>query len=227
MPHVAVIIRSPGHGEPVHGGKVTVTVLGLVVVITVADFERLQSRGRKPGDEVVHRGQSRMGHRDQSSGVAGNSENRFGRRAAAGHERRPTDPKEARERIVAIARVPGAHERIGELRAADAAAGLRSQWFHVDGIAQSGQTIPDLSHALEALSPLRVQELPQHVALGIDEVRQHVDVAAILDGRNLDAGYQSQAEPPCGVIRLRQPRTRVVIGDADRPKPALGRACYE
>jgi hypothetical protein len=154
MANVPVIIRSSGDCESVLGGKLTVTLLGLAIVIAVADFERLQPCCGKPRDEMVHQGQSRMSHRYKSSGLACYSEDRFGRRPAPRHERRPADTKQPRERIVAIAGVPGGHERIGYLRPADAPAGCARQRLDVDDIPQRGKTIRYPSDPFDALRTL-------------------------------------------------------------------------
>src|SRR6185503_17835492 len=177
--------------------------------------------GGKPWNEMVHRGQSRMSHRDQSAGFTDDRKDGFRRRAASCHERRPPDPKQAREHIVTVARVPGTDERIGDLRPADTATAFGSQRLDIHDIPKGGKPIAYLPDPLDSLHPLRLQELAQRRALRIDEVRQHVEVAAFLDRGNLDAGDQPEAEPPRGIIRLYQPGTGVVIGDADRPEPAL------
>ena len=224
MTDIAVKVRSTRYRESVFGRKLTVTIFGCAIVIAMANFERLQSGGGKAWDEMVHRGQTGMGHRHETARLTHDSQDRFGRWSAARHERRPARSKQPLERIITIARLSRAHERIGDLRPSNTATAAGSQLLAVDDIPERGQAIAYLSNPFQSLRTLRLEELSQRSAPRIDEVGKHVQVAAVLDGGNLDTANKPKPAPACGVICFPVSGARVVIGDTDRAQPRISRA---
>ena len=71
---------------------------------------------------------------------------------------------------------------------------------------------------------LRREELRRSAAIvGIDEVAEHVDVAAALDRGDLDPGDEPHAVRAAAAAASASPADGVVIGDADRGEPGARR----
>jgi hypothetical protein len=194
MADIPVKIGSPRHREPMRGRKFTVTIFGRPIVIAVAGFERLQSGGGKPRDELIHRRQTRVRHRYQATSFANDGKDRFGRRATPRHERRASRTEQPLECIVAVERMSRTDERIGQLWPADrpTAAGEhhRRERLGIEDIPEVGQPRADLSNSLHALSALPVKKRSQGGTLRIHEIGKHVDVTAVFDGCDLDTTYE-------------------------------------
>jgi len=228
MADIPVKIGSARHREAVLRRKCAVTIFGRSIVIAVAHFERLQSAGGKPRNQMVHRGQTGMRHRDEAPSLANDSKDRFGRRSAPRHERGLAGAEQPLERIIPIARMSRAHERIRYLWPADRPPRSDEhdgrERLEVDNISEVRQPGADLSNTLDALSALPVKKCCQRRMLRIHEIGQHVNIAAILDGCDLDTAYEPNSSSVRFSIRLRDPCARVVIGHTDDSETARRRA---
>jgi hypothetical protein len=113
MTDIAVIIRSTRDGEFVFGCDLTIPIFGRAIVVAMTDFDRLQSSGSKPWNEMIHCRQSGMGHGHEPSGLARDGDYRFRHRPAAWNKGRPAGTQQPRECVITIACVPFAHECVG------------------------------------------------------------------------------------------------------------------
>jgi hypothetical protein len=86
------------------------------------------------------------------------------------------------------------------------------------------RAVGDLAHAHDAKRALTVQQRRSGALAGSKKYPEHVDVAAVIDGGELDAGNDANPFAAAGRRHLRQRRDRVVIGHADRGEPGSGRA---
>ena len=133
--------------------------------------------------------------------------------------------------IVSIARVTGRHERVGNLRPADAAAALplrgREHCLAVDGTPERLQPLGHLAHPSHAIRTLAAQKRLQYRTSWIDEVREHVDVASILNSGNLDAIHQAEAVAFCRLTRFRETGESVMVGHAQHGDARCSRASDE
>ena len=75
--------------------------------------------------------------------------------------------------------------------------------------------VADLAHARDAQRTLSFENRGQRRARRIEEVAEHVHVAAIVDRGDLDAGDDADVDALRHVGDLGNRRDRVVIGDAD------------
>ena len=160
-----------------------------------------------------------MRERRDAAGVVNAREHLFGRRADARHERRPAGRQPALERLGDVRHVPAVDQRARDPRPADGLASNRSSpgcriGVRVEHDAVRASRVDHLAHAIDAALALLGEKRLQRRRVGVDEVAEHVDVGAVDDGRDLDAGDELDAararrpRPP-----RRQPADRVVIGD--------------
>ena len=124
------------------------------------------------------------------------------------------------EGVVAVLRVTGAHQRVGDLRPADAAA-ARARG--------RDERLPNRSHNRERQAGHRSRErvelrwsrcdsrksLSSRIRC-VEKVAEHVHVAPVLDRGNLDAGDQPNAVTARRLCRFGQAGAGVVVGHADR-----------
>jgi hypothetical protein len=92
------------------------------------------------------------------------------------------------------------------------------QRLQVDRCAGGSQSPRDLASTLDTRAALFGQELTQTRRRVGEEVREYVDVATVVDGRDLDAGHDLHADIARGRRRRRNASHRVVICDANRPQ---------
>ena len=105
--------------------------------------------------------------------------------------------------------------------------GAGNQVVHVDGDAERGQPGRHLARATRAVLPRARQEGRESRRVRIDEVGQHVHVAAPVDGGDLDAGQKRHAARRRGGGRRRDTGQRVVIGHAERADARRVRAFHQ
>ena len=126
-------------------GDPAVALLGFSVVVAVAHLERLESGGRKTGDEVIHGGQTRMRHRDNAPGVAHDRNHLFSPRPEARNKCRSARAQQPREHIVSIGRVARFDQGIGDLRPANRSlletAGFRIRSVPLEEIEKAGGSL--------------------------------------------------------------------------------------
>ena len=132
------------------------------------------------------------------------------------------------ERVLHRCRVAGAHQFARDLRTADRRTGpgrrRRQHSLNVRGNVERCQPARDRPDALNTQGALSDEQRRQRLALGIEEVAQHVDVTAIVDRRDLDAGNDADALRLRGRRDFRKRSHGVVIGDADGRESRRGDA---
>ena len=160
---------------------------------------------------------------------ADDADDLVGRRAAARHEGGRPGADEPIEGVVPIPRETRRHERARRsagrpmLRPAFANADASSASMSI-GVAERAQPLRDLPHPPDPIGALRLQERRQPGVGRVDEIAQHVHVAALFDGRDLDAVHEPHAVASRLGSRLGEPRHRIVVGDADHRQAGCGRA---
>ena len=154
--------------------------------------------------------------------------------ADARHERRLARRREIdRTPPAATTTCPASHQRARDHRPPDRCArprrGRRQQMRRRRCATPSArQPRADLAHALDAAGALRPEKLRQRGVRGIDEVAEDVDVAALVDGGDLDAVDELDVDrASAGAAHLRQAGDRVVIGDAHHRDPGRDGALDE
>ena len=90
----------------------------------------------------------------------------------------------------------------------------RDQALDIQQHAQASKACADLDDSLDAPTALLIQEYAQTRVGGIDEVAKHVHVAAIVNGRHLDAIDDLDAQRCRDASDLGESRDRVVVSDA-------------
>ncbi len=172
-----------------------------------------------------------MGERHEAAGGANERNHVAGAGAASRHVRRTLVAQQPQERILATAGKAGGDERLGDLRAPDAAAavarGLREKVRTVDGGAEVAQANRHLLDAADAIGALRGEEPEQLRRLGVEEVGEQVHVAGVLDRGDFNPVDEAHAEGIGGRARLRQSRHRIVIRDAQHGNAGRRRALNE
>lgn len=223
----AVIIRSSRHQEPVLLRKPPIVRLHGRVVIGMRRFEGVEPGGRQAGDAIVLRADARMRQRCQAAGRVKHLNDGRGWRAATGDERRTLELEITREGLVAGPHVSRGDERRGDLGAPDtlAAPGRVDDRLRVDRRTKPRQSIPHLFDAANAVGALRLKKRLQRRRVDVEEISEHVDVAAAVHRADFDAWDEVNACRARGGLRLADACKRVVIGNADDGEPGgLGRA---
>ena len=219
----AVKVRTTGDGQAVPGGEFTVALFRVGVVIAVPDLDGSEPCAGKPRDDCVHPGHARVRQRHQPSRLLDRRDDFVGRRPGSRHVRRPVVPEQAVECVIPILRQARRHEGIGHERTSDAPPwrfrGAGEQRLDVDRTAQRAQPVGDFAEATEPIGPLSGEKGGHDAVLRIDEIRQQVHVAVLLDGGNLDPCDQPEAQPGRGAACLGDAGERIVIGDADGREP--------
>lgn len=196
------------------------------IVIAVTRFDGGQPVVGKACNTVVDVRQSGMCERRDAARRREDLDYPRDRRSPPGNERGAPGAQQPIECVPAIGGVPGLDQRIGHLRPPDAPVRMpprpRDEQVQRHGQPQRPQSLADLDDTPEAIGPLRLEKRSQPVAAGVEEVAEHVNVPALLDGGDLDAAHKRDAGGFRGAASLGQAGRRVVIGDADRAESGGG-----
>ena len=203
---VAVEVGAAGHQQPVARGDRGVARDRGVVVVAVPHLDRRQP-GRDPAlDGVVALRLPGMRQRGDAAGAGDHRHDLGHRRAGPRHERRLARRQVAVERIGDRGDVAGGDQRARDHRPADrpfvVAVGAAAVGDERHRHAERGQPLLDRDDAGAAMAALLGEERGQRRRRRIDAVAEDVDVLAVLDRGDLDAGQEAQAG------RARRPRPR-------------------
>ena len=204
----AVEVRSPrGHQAvaPRQGGE-GVAPLGRVV--GSMDLDPPEAGLRQPADEGRQRvgGQAqrgRVGQGRRTAGLAHQAHGLLGTEGLVRHRGGTAVVEEALEGVLAVARVAGGHDGVGDVRAADRPAGPGPDVRHVHGRTGLGEPPHDPLGARLPRAAHLLQAVPQGGGRLIAEVPQQVQGA-----RGRRARTAPRREPPArpGGPRPRRPR---------------------
>ena len=154
--------------------------------------------------------------------------------ARARHEGRPSAREPLLERLAGVGDVARGDERARNPRAADRLGGIVDARLQNEvGIeldVERREPLDHLPHAIDSPLPLRSEKRQQRRRMAIDEITEHVDVAAVADRGDFDAVHE--LDPGRGRRRFRRLASRdgIVIRDGEhadargcRPRDELGR----
>jgi hypothetical protein len=217
---VAVKIRPPGYEKAKLAGERAVFRLGGDVVFGMPRLEGVESHRNERRDQFVMMPQSGMRQRCEAAGVVHDADDLRGICAEARHIGGRTGFEEAIECLVDRAHVAGVQKRDGNLGAPDAfsARGGVENGIHINGTPERSEPGAHLADAPQPVVALMEQESLQGRRLGIDEVPEDVEVAAVLHGADLDPGDQLDAFSACGAGGGGEAARGVVVGDAENGK---------
>ncbi len=152
-------------------------------------------------------GHSRMRQRREAVGGVDDLDDVRRRRTRARHERGHAGGEKAIERLLQRLHVAGLEQRACQQRPSDRAARPGRRVFEdaldLDRCAQRREPRADLAQPRHAKRALLLQERRQRLVIDVDEVAQDVDVAFLVDRRDLDARNQPKSG---GRRRLTPPR---------------------
>ena len=230
MKAVAVVIRPAGSRETEPVGERSIVSLLFRRVIAVPHLDRVEPGRCERFDQIIVSRDPGMGERRDSPGGVNRLQYLGPGHPASWHERRTAAAEETRKRVVAIQAMARRHESIGDGRPADASAAARGRLderLDVDPIAEIRETRRDLANAPDTIGPLRPQELREHGTVRIQEVSEHMHVARVFDGGDLDPRNDTHAKLCTGLGRLPQSSDVIVIGDRDRGQAGFGSAMHQ
>ena len=216
---LAVKIGAARHEQAQLARQRPVARLGRRVVIRMSHFDRVETGLREPRQDVIALRETPGWATDASPFArCTTSITSSGDAPSPRNVRGPAEFQEAPERVVARLHVAGGEQRGGDLRPADAppACGGRENRCGIDRAAERGQPVAHRQNASDAIRTLASRGTRAAPATRIDEVAEHVQVAPVGDGADLDARHELAG--PTDVPRPARPRDaggRVVIGDAD------------
>ena len=226
-----MVIGAAGDEHRVRAGDLEIAVTRLRVVIGMIRLERIQPRVVQFLDPAVDGSKSRVCERRETAGLVNDGNHLFRRRAASRDEAGASPRQPSLECIVRVDSVPGGDKRAGDLRTANGAAVLSVRAFEkrrdVDWRAQPAKALGDLLHALDPALALAFEEARERSAAGVHEIAEHVDVAAVLDSGDLDAGNERDAGRRAEATDFPDSRHRIVIGDGDPLQTGGGALLYQ
>ena len=168
-------------------------------VLAVEDLDGVEAGRRPLADAGIAAVEGRMRQRDDRAAPCRTSTTCDDRGAFSRHPRGAALAEEAIERIGLGRGVPGGDQRRRDGRPADrlrapraTRAGAGCRWARQS--APAGRRFP--SRARSAARAGAARNAARSGVRGIDEVAEHVDVPSVLDGRDLDAVDERQAEAP-------------------------------
>ncbi len=211
-------VRAGRYGQAVAGRELPVPMLRVAIVVAVTNFEGGEASLRQTRNQRVHPRQPGMCEGHDAPGAPDNVDDFIRSGADPRDVGRAAVPQQPVERVVAIARMPGGNQRVGEKRASDAApccsAGVLEQPFDIDRETERTQPLCDLAQAPKPIGALPLQEPGEAWRVVIEEIREQVDVPLILHARDLHAWDEPQPKRGRRDAGFGNPAERVVIGDA-------------
>ena len=139
-----------------------------------------------------------MRERRDPAGLVDDGDDLFGRRAAPRHVTRRRRTRGSERTPRRASHVPGGQEGGGDLRPADASPARRRRRGSArrrSGQPSAASRSPISRDAAEPILALAIEERAQAGRRGVDEIAEHVHVAAVGDGADLDAGNELRGRP--------------------------------
>ena len=217
---LAMKIRSGRDQQPVTSRQLAIPGFRAFVVIRVRGLEGVEAARGQTRDAIILRTDTGMRDGCETARRMKQCDDGLGRSAAARHVRRAVEFEIALERFIAGANVAGRYERVGDLRAAYAAAagGRLDDRPGVNRRSKAREPIAHLLHTPYAVGPLSREKRFQLGSIDVDEVSKHVDVAPGIDRTDFDARHEIDPCVVCGRTGLPDTRNGIVVGDADSGK---------
>src|SRR5438270_4579439 len=163
MTGAAMEIRTASHQQIELRGEPSVLSLGLWIVIGMTRLERIEASGCERRNQGVAAGEPRMRERCNSASVVQEAHGADGRNPSAGDERRTAEFEKAIESLIPRSHVARAHQRVGDLRPANALAALRGSedGLGIDGTPEQRQPLADFGDAAQAVVALTAEKSEQ------------------------------------------------------------------
>ena len=164
------------------------------------------------------------------AGAVDDVDHRLGGGAVRGTNAGTPVPEPPVERFTRVGHVAGGDHRARDLRPADRPAGLAARLLRASGSTSTGTPSAASRAPIASTRAIRAvrwaaRNAASALVARIEEVAEHVDVASVLDGGDLDAADGLDAALARRRLDLVDSRRRVVIGDGhDRDAAALA-AC--
>ena len=222
----AVEVRSARGDQAVPPGERREGVPPLRRVIGAVHLDPAQAGLREAAHERRqrvrgHAQRGGVGQRRRAAGRAHQSHRLLGAEALVRNGGGPAVVEEAVEGVLAVARVTGGHDRVGDVRPADRPAGAGLHVGQVDGGAGRGEPrhdplrpgLPRPAHLLQAVA--------QGLGRLLAEVSQQVQRARGRAHGQLHPGHHPHAQAGAGRDGLGHPAQRVVVGHRQHPHPRV------
>ncbi len=161
----------------------------------------------------VHAQRRRVGEDGRAARLGHERQSLLRGHAAVGDRGRPAVGEVAVEGVLAVARVAGGDDRVGDVGAADRTGGAGGDVLERHRRARLGQAADDLAGARLPRRPQLLEPVGERPRRGLAEVREQVHRARGGPHRQLDGRHHPQAARAAGADGCGHAAERVVVGD--------------